>query len=163
MIDFDKVRAAVTDGLRDTLGISVIRSNTTAPLPKLPFCSYTVRTLLDNSKGTWARYEDGCDRIPAHQTYSITINSEKYSECATLALTAFDFFTNTGVVQLKDNGIVVESVGAITPRDTVLTVDYEYRQGFDVKFGLMNTLEYSKDDGIQTITLEGREIRKEGS
>lgn len=162
MIDFDNIRAAVVSGLRNALDIPVIRSNTTTPLPKLPFCSYTFTSLLDNSKGTWARYNDSFDRLPAHQTVSVTVNSEDYSECAGLALKAHDYFSRSGVETLKDSGIVVESVGNITPRDTVISVEYEYRQGFDIRLGIMNALAYSRDDGVQSVMIAGREIQNGG-
>lgn len=149
MIDIDKVRQVIVSNLKKTLGIPVVRSYTTSPLPKLPFCGYTIQTLLENSAGTWQRLNSGIERIPAHQTWSITLNAEKYITCSALTLLAHDFFSKSGILTLKENEIVVEKVGKITPRDTLLTVDYEYRQGFDVQLGFMNTRDYSKDDVIR--------------
>ena len=74
MIDVDKIRQTIVCGLKDTLGVPVIRSNTPRALPKLPFCSYTIQSLLKNSEGTWQRIGNGIDRIPARQVWSITVN-----------------------------------------------------------------------------------------
>jgi hypothetical protein len=161
MIDLDKIRLVIVGGLKGALGAPVIRSNTVAPLPKLPFCSYTISDLLENSGGTWAQYEDGTDRIPAKQIWSITVNAEDYGSCTKLALTAHDFFSKSGVELLKKAGIVVENVGAIKARDTVLTVDYEYRQGFDVRLGVMNEMPNTKQ-GIDGVEINGKMLETGG-
>ena len=163
MIDVDKIRQTIVCGLKDTLGVPVIRSNTPRALPKLPFCSYTIQSLLKNSEGTWQRIGNGIDRIPARQVWSITVNAEKYITCAKLAFLAHDFFSKSGVIWLKDNGIVIEKVGEVTPRDTLITVDYEHRQGFDVQLGIMNTQEYSEDDVIESAEIDGQYIKDGGN
>ena len=102
MIDVDKIRQTIVCGLKDTLGVPVIRSNTPRALPKLPFCSYTIQSLLKNSEGTWQRIGNGIDRIPARQVWSITVNAEKYITCAKLALLAHDFFSLNCQVKCND-------------------------------------------------------------
>ena len=76
---------------------------------------------------------------------------------------AHDFFSKSGVIWLKDNGIVIEKVGEVTPRDTLITVDYEHRQGFDVQLGIMNTQEYSEDDVIESAEIDGQYIKDGGN
>lgn len=76
---------------------------------------------------------------------------------------AHDFFSKSGVIWLKDNEIVVEKVGKVTPRDTLITVDYEHRQGFDVQLGIMNIQEYSEDDIIENAEIEGQYIKDGGN
>ncbi len=101
MIDIESIRAAVVKGLRDYIGVEVIRSNTSKPLPKLPFCSYTITSLLDNAKGTWGRYDDVTDKIPTVQTWSITLNAKDFGECSNLAISAHDYFSKAAIVYLK--------------------------------------------------------------
>lgn len=67
------------------------------------------------------------------------------------------------MIWLKDNGIVIEKVGEVTPRDTLITVDYEHRQGFDVQLGIMNTQEYSEDDVIESAEIDGQYIKDGGN
>lgn len=163
MIDLNSIRTVIATNLTEYLGIPVIRANTTGKLPKYPFASYTIRQLINNRKGTWGEYADGKDRIPAEQIWSVSIQSDDCAECMDLTLKAHDFFSRAGVQDLKDNSIVVQSVGDITNRDTILTVDYEFRNGFDVTFGFMN-----ETDGkaatvgtIETVEINDIDINKE--
>lgn len=162
MINLENIRAVIVKGLRKYLGVEIIRSSTANRLPKLPFCSYTITSVLENVRGTWGRYDDLTDKIPAAQTWSITLNSEDFGECSRLALTAHDYFSKAGVNHLKDNGIVVKSVGVIVPRDNFLSIDYEYRQGFDVSFGLMNELSYENETKADDIEINGHVIKNGG-
>lgn len=162
MINLENIRAVIVKGLREYIRVEIIRSSTVNRLPKLPFCSYTITSLLDNQKGTWGRYEDFTDRMPTTQAWSITLNSADFGECTNLALAAHDYFSKAGVNHLKNNGIVVKSVGAIVPRDNFLSVDYEYRQGFDVSFGLMNELSYENETKADDIEINGHVIKNGG-
>ena len=141
MTDLEAIRETIAEGLSKSAGIPVIRSNTTGTLPKYPFISYTIRQLLDDRKGTWGEYDDGKDRIPTTQIWSVTVQSDDFAECMFYAQKAYLFFARLGLQDLKDAGITVEEVGAMTNRDTLLTVGYEYRYGFDVNVGFMSETE----------------------
>lgn len=141
MIDLNNTREIIVTALTEYLGIKIIRSNTASPLPKYPFASYTIRTLLQNQAGTWGEYDDGKDRIPASQIWSITVQAKGNAESMDLTLKAYDFFCHAGRWILKDKNIVVSNVSEITNRDNLLTVGYEYKNGFDVTFGFMNEIE----------------------
>lgn len=138
MIDLDNIRAVIVSRLSEFLSVPVIYSNTNETLPDYPFVSYTIRQLLSNHKGTWGEYDDGKVRIPAKQIWSLTFNSDDCKESMDITLKAYDFFQHIGIQDLKDEGIVVQTISDMTNRDTLLTVGYEYRNGFDVTFGLMN-------------------------
>lgn len=159
MIDLDNIRETVVTKLSDYLGIPVIRSNTTGKLPEYPFMSYTIRTLFSNQAGTWGEYDDGKDRIPAKQIWSITIQSDDNSQCMALTLKAYDYVCHIGVQDFKDNGITIQSVGDVTNRDTILTVEYEFRNGFDVHFGFMNETESTiqRVGSIETVSINRAE------
>lgn len=159
MIDIENMRQVIVSGLTNHLNCPVVRSNQNEEPPEeYPFVSYTITRLLSNHKGTWGEYSDGKDRTQATQTWSITIQSDDNSECMQLALSAHDYFERLGVQYLKDNNINVQSVDEITNRDNILTTEYEYRNGFDVVFGVMNETE-SKTDIVGYI--ETAEIRRE--
>ena len=55
---------------------------------------------------------------------------------------------------LNDHGIVVQNVGAITNRDTLLTIEYEYRKGFDAVLSIMNVVEARDGETIDTAELK---------
>lgn len=79
------------------------------------------------------------------------MQGEKDNEAQRLALLAKDWLEESGRLELNDAGIVVRSVGDISNRDSLLTVGYEYRKGFDVVFSMMNVIQYPDFETIETI------------
>lgn len=145
MIEYEKLRETVTTGLSEYLGCPVIRSNQNEAPPNYPYVSYTITTLLSQNKGTYGIYDDGKERKPFTQTWSITVQSDNNSKCTELVVKAQEWLDRVGKVYLDDNNVIVQSVGSITNRDNFLTAGYEYRNGFDVVFWLMNELEYETE------------------
>lgn len=141
MIDNDNLRTAVVTGLTDYLQTAVIQSNQNKEPPKYPFLSFTITRLESENKGTWGEYADGKDRKPVTQTWSITSISDDETESVTNASKAREWLDRVGTVDLRAKGVIVQSVGSIQNRDNVLTTEYEYRNGFDVVFYLMNEVE----------------------
>ena len=94
--------------------------------------------------------------MPITQTWSFTVQGDRDNEAQMVAMKAKDWLEESGRLYLNDNGIVVQSVGAITSRDTLLTIGYEYRKGFDAVLSIMNAVE---DQDIETI--DQAEIKKE--
>ncbi len=138
MIDLDAIRTTIVKGLIEYLKIPVIRSNQTGEPPAYPYLSYTITNLLNENKGTWGEYEDGKNRKPITQPWSITVQSDNASEAMELTVKAHDWLDRVGLVYLNDNGIIVESLSNVSNRDNMITIEYEYRHGFDVVFWLLN-------------------------
>ena len=149
MINTENIRGVVVRGLKDALKIPVIRSNQTGIPPDYPYLSYTITTLSSGNNGTWGEYEDGIDRKPVTQTWSITVQSDNCGESMRLCNQARDWLDRTGRLYLNDRGVIVQSVGDITNRDNLITISYEYRNGFDVVFWTMD--EAANTAGIETI------------
>lgn len=141
LIDVDKLRQVVVSGLIEYLGCTVKRTNQNEKPPAYPYVSYTITTLASANKGTYEEHEDGTTRKLLKQTWSITAQSDKDSESVNLALKAREWLDYSGRVYLRSNGVVVQSVTDITNRDNVLTVEYEYKNGFDVVFYLFDETE----------------------
>ena len=141
MIDLRQNEIIIVEGLQKELDCPVIRANQTAPIPPYPYVSYTLMTPVSANNGTWGEYEDGKDRKPFTQTWSFTIQSNDSTESQMLALKAYDWFDHVGTVPLNDNHIIVQSISNITNRDNLLTVEYEYRNGFDVVFWWLSEVE----------------------
>lgn len=141
MIDNDKLRETVVTGIKNYLQIPFIQSNQNAEPPAYPFLSFTVTKLESENKGTWSEYDDGKDRQAVTQTWSISSLSDDENESITNASKAREWFDRVGRLYLKDNGVIVQSVGAITNRDNVLTTEYEYKNGFDVVFYMLSEVE----------------------
>lgn len=157
MIDIEHLRTTVASGLRDYLGCPVVRSNQNEEPPPYPYCSYTITQLMSENKGTYGEYEDGTDRKPFTQTWSITVQSGDSSESMTLAVKAHEWLDHIGRIYLNDNGVIIQSVGNISNRDNILTVEYEYRNGFDVVFWLFNEVDSPKESTgyVEGVDLEG--------
>ena len=148
MIDYENMRRAVVTGLKDYLKCPVIRSNQTGEPPAYPYCSYTITTLMSQNNGTYGEYADGMQTKPFKQIWSITVQSENDSESVELTVKAREWFDNVGTTFLSDCNVIVESVGGVTNRDNIITINYEYRKGFDVTFWLLDVI---KDTTTETI------------
>lgn len=141
MIDHENLRKTVVSGLSKYLGVPVIRSNQNAEPPGYPYVSYTVTTAEQANNGTYGEYEDGIDRIPVTQTWSITVQSDKEEESISFAGKARGWLIHSGRIYLNDNDVIVQSVTDITNRDNMISIEYEYKNGFDVVFWLMDEVE----------------------
>ena len=119
----------------------VIMSNQTKRVPEYPYVSYTITTpVVANMKG-YGIAEDGTRFKPLVQIWSFTVQSSDDVEAFNIAMTAYDWFALAGNTYLSDNGIVAQRVGNIANRDNLLTIEYEYRFGFDVDFLLTHTID----------------------
>lgn len=140
MLDIRNNEIIIVDGLEKELGCPVIRANQTAPTPPYPYVSYTLITVANENNGTWGKYDDGKNRKPMTQTWSFTVQSNDSTESQTLALKAKEWFDHVGTVTLNDKNIIVQSVSEIGNRDNLLTIGYEYRNGFDVVFWYLSEI-----------------------
>lgn len=138
IIDLTAIRMAIVTGLKAELGIPVILSNQTAEAPPYPYMSYTITALMNSNNGTWGEYGDGKHRKPFTQVWSITVQSDKSSEAMELCIKARDWIDHIGSNYLHKKNIIVQSVTGISNRDNLITLEYEYRYGFDVTLWLFN-------------------------
>lgn len=163
MYDFEKMKEIVAGGLSDYLKCPVIQSNQNHKPPAYPYCSYTMTTPMSANNGTYAKYDDGIDRKPFTQTWSVTVQSSDEAESVALANKAHDWLERIGHTYLSDNNVTVQSVGGITNRDNILTVEYEYRNGFDVVFWALNEVEnpIEETEYIETVGINGGLIEPE--
>lgn len=154
LFDLSLYRTIIVTGLKKELNIPVIRSNQTAPAPPYPYLSYTITTLMNDKNGTWGEYADGYNRKPFTQVWSITIQSDNSEQAMNLCIKARDWLDRVGKTYLNDNGVIVQSVGAINNRDNLITIEYEYRMGFDCTMWFLNVLDSSTEENGQIETVE---------
>lgn len=159
MIDVETFRGIITKGLSEYLGCKVIRTNQNQKPPAYPYVSYTITTLASANKGTYGEYDDGIVRKQIEQTWSITAQSDKTGESMNLALKAREWFDYAGRIYFQANDVTVKAVTNITNRDNILTVDYEYKNGFDVVFYLFDELKNNIEQSgvIEKVTLNEKE------
>lgn len=149
MVDYENLRTTVVKGLRKHLGCPVIRNNQNAEPPPYPYVSYTVTMLMSENKGTFGEYEDGCARRPVTTIWSITAQSDDNIESVMLANKAHNWLDYAGTLYLNDNNVIVQSVGSVTNRDNVLSVGYEYKNGFDCVFWMFDEVEIPEVETIE--------------
>lgn len=146
MINFREVEKLIVDGLQSWLEnkeykCPVIMSNQTAPIPDYPYISYTITTPVVSDTDHYSVATDGTRFKQLEQIWSFTIQSDDDIQSTDIALLAYDWFALAGNTYLSDNNITALNVGNVTNRDNLLTIEYEYRRGFDVTFLLSHTLE----------------------
>ena len=156
MIDFRSNEIAIVEGLKNYLSTDdrpceVVRQNQTAKVPPYPYVSYTVITPASERGGSYSVADDGTRYRNLTQTWSFTAQSDDMEEALTIALHMFDWFSETGRTPLADKGITVRRVGGITPRDNLISIEYEHRCGLDVTFILLHQIAGTGKDARQTI------------
>lgn len=155
LIDQENINIIIAEGLSGATGCEVVKSNlANARIPPYPYISFTVLN-TDTKKGTYS-VSGGQRYMPFAQTWSLTAQGDDDNKTQLAAMKAKDWLEEAGRLYLNDRGIVVQSVGAITNRDTLLTIEYEYRKGFDVVLSIMNVV----GGGIEE-TIDYAEIEKE--
>lgn len=152
MIDQKKVNLIITKGIKAVTGCEVIKSNLAgAPIPPYPYISFTIlRT--ETRKGTYSG--KGVRYMPLTQTWSFTVQGNDDDRTMDIAMKARDWLEETSRLELSDCGIIVQSVSAVQNRDTMLTVDYEYRKGFDAVLSMVNEVQESADETIEKANIE---------
>lgn len=92
--------------------------------------------------------------MPLTQTWSFTVQGSDDDETMDIAMKVRDWLEETGHLELSDSGIIVQSVSAVQNRDTMLTVDYEYRKGFDAVLSMINEVQEPADETIEKANIE---------
>lgn len=159
MIPQAKIQREVISALETYVGCPFVPSNTTKKKPTYPYGAFTVINTAEK-KGTYS--EATVDRggelvpvlvMPVLQKWSFTMQSDDDAQAMELALMVSDFFTEAKRQELADKDIIVADVGAITPRDNLLTIEYEYRKGLDVTLRLNNVIDTPENGVIEKVTL----------
>ena len=158
MIPYKELTTRIPQGLREHLGVLVIRGNQTAPAPAYPYGTYNVTTIASANNGTWQQHPDGKDRKLVSSIWSFSWLSDDWDESVGLAISAREWFENTGRPWLAAHGITVQSVTEITNRDNILTVEYERKNGFDVVLYVYDEVENLTDTAKEYI--ESAEIAR---
>lgn len=164
MIPQTQIQRVMLSLLEEYTGCVCVPSNTTKEMPAYPYISFSIIN-TEAKKGTYGAttvVKDGVETdvffMPVLQKWSFTVQSDKDAEALEKAMQISDFFAEAKRLELADNDIIVADVGAITPRDTLLTIEYEYRKGLDVTLRLNNVIEATADT-IEKATLESNSER----
>lgn len=160
LIDYENLRKTVVKGLKEYLNCPIIRSNQNAEPPKYPYLSYTIITPMSENNGTYGEYDDGKARKSVTQTWSITVQSDDNDESLNLANKAREWLDYVGTTFLNDNNVVVQSVSNVSNRDNIISIEYEYKNGFDVFFNVFDevTSNIETVEDIESVSINGSEV-----
>lgn len=158
MINYEALKKLVAGGLKEYLKIPIIRADQNQKPPPYDYGIYKATTPMTENKGTYGEYEDGTARKPVKSIWSFSFLSDKEANSFELANKARTWFDYVGTTYFNDNNIIVESVGAVGNRDNILTIEYEYKKGFDVVFWLYDEVEMPETETIEVVEINGNSI-----
>lgn len=153
------VRNALIKGLHDYMNLLVIQSSTIGDMPKYPFITYTVTSPYlkvgfdeEYTEEVNSTYQN---RHVLHyeRVFSFTIVSKDEDEAMDLCVKAIRYFSNDGVLELKDKNIVIVEITNVAARDNFITIDYDRRYGFDVRIRLADEEVRETEDIIEKVNL----------
>ncbi len=153
------VRNALIKGLHDYMNLLVIQSSTIGDMPKYPFVTYTVTSpylrLGQNEEYTEEVNSTYQNRHVLHyeRVFSFTIVSKDEDEAMDLCVKAIRYFSNDGVLELKDKNIVIVEITNVAARDNFITIDYDRRYGFDVRIRLADEEVRETEEIIEKVNL----------
>lgn len=141
MVDMAAFQNIIAEGLESYLEIPMVYAHKTEAPPQYPYGTYTVTTLINENKSTWNRCDDGKQRKPFTQTWTVTIHADEANHAMELAIKAYDWLDYAGKIYHEDNHVIIQSVKEIINSDNIINGQYEYRYGFDVVFQMMDELD----------------------
>lgn len=153
------VRNALIKGLHDYMNLLVIQSSTIGDMPKYPFITYTVTSPYlkvgfdeEYTEEVNSTYQN---RHVLHyeRVFSFTIISKDEDEAMDLCVKAIRYFSNDGVLELKDKNIVIVEITNVAARDNFITIDYDRRYGFDVRIRLADEEVRETEEIIEKVNL----------
>src|SRR5690554_3377639 len=132
--------------LQDYLNHPVILSNQAAPRPPYPYIAVTETSPFIPAGQTIINepLEEDIKQVSISQptmVLSVTAYGKEFSETSQLAQWAHNWFSFIGYRVLKELGYIIESLGSVDNRDTLLVDEYERRRGFDVTLRFVHTQE----------------------
>ena len=154
MVDARKIERDIVYGLAAWLAarykarpVALARAAEAAPVPPYPYVAYTVTTALAPRAGTYCMDGGGALYKEAAQVWSMTAASAGADEAGVVGMLLHAWLSAAGGAYLADRGIVVKAVTPVVCRDTLLSIAYEHRCGFDFTLWLIDRPGVAVEDG----------------
>lgn len=126
--------------IKQDTGIMVVKGNTTAPQPAMPYGVYNITSpyIKSGERGVITQFTDttGIYEKRTEQskfTISFSIFAETVEATMESAVKVHQWFLFLGQSFIQDKNLAVVTVGTIEDRTTFIVDDYEYKHGFDVQ------------------------------
>lgn len=144
MIKLREIQRLVIGEMEKYCGCPFVPSNTTKEMPAYPYMSFS----LIRDKLIGGTYSEGEKLYKALDlTYSFTVQAKSEQEAQIIAMKARDYLDEAGRLNFQEAGVVINNLTGITSRDNLLTIEYEYRRGFDAVIAVFNEIN-RPDHGI---------------
>lgn len=160
MISIRDLETTFTGLIEGYLECPVIRSNQVKGSPGYPYVAYTIIQPLVANRGHYGVTAQTKTK-PIKQVWSFTCLADEQEISQQLALDLHTYLDELGSMDFYDAGIVVQKLGNVASRDVLLTVGYEYRNGFDVTLTTMQMIlpeeELHPDEVIEKIIFNKEE------
>lgn len=152
MLDYKNIITRINKIIRDETGRAVVPQNNTNELPKYPFCTYTITSPYLAVSSSY-EYETLNEQVEIVISFTWcakdTFDAATYTQRTAAAL---KHQKNRQI--LTENGITIVKCLNFGSRDTFLSIDTEYRNGFDLRIRVLNSdtkvMDYIEDVNITT-------------
>lgn len=144
MIDIASIRIPIVNGLQAHTGATTILAEQSSHQPPYPFIGIKF-TLTGLPIGQVTEYQDGRSTVIEQDleiVLSVTATTDEIESATNLAYKALEWFQGEGWLSLSDSNIHVVKVENMTNRDVFLNIEYERRQGFDVRLRVRGQSSY---------------------
>jgi len=155
--DYRHLANVLAEAVESATDCKLIESNSLGKQLTYPFCTYTFTSPYI------AITKDIVEEELFEATISLTWRTESSLDVLNLANKANKYFRSfAGRESLRSKGVVIVSVGATGPRDTLFTLDYERTAGLDLRLRLKDsfideTIENIDSVIVSNVTLESQE------
>lgn len=147
MIDLERINITITKGLKSAAGCKVMKANLVREtILECPYILYNILS-TETKKGACLA-ENGRRYMPLIQTWNFAALGDQDNEAELAAIKSKIWLEELGRNELNNAGIVVQSVGPVMNRDTLLTNGYEYRKEFEAVLSVMHVIEGQIDETI---------------
>lgn len=165
MMKNSDIRNYIVGGLNDYMGddCPVLLSTSIEVQMPYPYISYTITNpRIEPVK--YSMYEEaGTDTIKRkyetiiEQVYSFTVIGNEEDQVHDLLHKAVNYFRIYGVNDLAIHQIAIVEVSNVQNRDNFVSVEYEKRIGFDVRFRMTEISNYETANYIEIVNLNKEE------
>lgn len=152
MIDYKLIMSSIIKIIKADTGKPVVPQNNTNDMPAYPFCTYTITSPYLSVSSS---YEDETLNETVEMVISLTWCAKDLFEAATYTQrTAAGLKHQKNRQILTENGITIVKCLNFGNRDTFLSIDTEFRNGFDLRIRVSSSdtreMDFIRDVNITT-------------
>ena len=151
MINYKDIVATVNKVIKGETGNYAVPQNTTEQQPKYPFTTYTITSPYIAGRGA---VEGDTVTESVEIVLSLTFVSDDRFQPPSMAQQVASSFKHPKIqTQLREQGVIFVRNDGFGNRDTFITIETEFRHGFDLRLRVQNTT-IKESESIENIEIE---------